>query len=555
MKKVFLILIIFLIIYSILFCDDIKLNIIFTNDIHGGIDAVPATFLNPDFPPPFGGGAASATYINRIRKNAKENGEEFLLIDAGDFFQGHPIGTMTNGTAIIKYMNMVHYDAMTIGNHEFDAGYEELKKTLSLAKFPIVCANIVLKETGAIIPEAVPYIIKEFDGIKIGIIGICTEETPMMSFPEHIKGLKFLSVSKTVEKYKKIVKQKGADIIIVLGHLGIPYDVESAYQHDIVEGHINDPNRRWPDNAMHLAHKVPGIDIIFAGHIHKGYKKPWEEPDNHTLIFQNYAYGSNLGHIIITVDEVSETISGYELPAYLDGDLISMASEEILPDPIVKKTIDSLQAIAEKGMDEYIGEATIHLTKEGASQSLIGNTVMDAMREETNADFAFLNLGGVRDNITKGPVTYRDVFKVLPFESRIVTMDISGAKLKEILEFRVSGSRHGIRISGGKVVNNRNYPNFERITNLEINGKTWSPDSIYTVATTDFLMQGNAGLTLLTKIPENQITYYNIVIRDALANYFRTHKKVAAKIDDRWIRDDNSVHSPVIKKFNNFNKK
>ncbi len=136
MKKLTLTLLIILISFSLLFCEDIKLNILFTNDIHGGIDAVGATFINPDFPPPLGGGAAAATYIKRIREKAKKRGEEFLLLDAGDFFQGHPIGTMTNGTAIIKYMNMVHYDAMTIGNHEFDAGYKQLKENTFSGKIP-----------------------------------------------------------------------------------------------------------------------------------------------------------------------------------------------------------------------------------------------------------------------------------------------------------------------------------------------------------------------------------------------------------------------------------
>ncbi|MCK4339533.1 MAG: metallophosphatase, partial [Candidatus Cloacimonetes bacterium] len=290
MKKLYILLII-IFTFSSLYSDEIRLNILFTNDIHGGIDAVPATFINPEFPPPLGGGASAAAYINYVREQSIEKDEPVLLLDAGDFFQGHPIGTMSQGEAVIKYMNMVKYDAMTIGNHEFDAGYERLKKTLSLAEFPIVCANIVFKETGEIIPESIPYIIKDIQGVKLAIIGLCTEETPMMSFPEHIKGLKFLPVAPTLKKYIKEVKEKGADLVLVLAHLGIPYDVKSAYQYDIVEGHINDPNRRWPDNAIHLAYKVKGIDLLFCGHIHKGYNIPWEEPNNHTLLFQNYAYG------------------------------------------------------------------------------------------------------------------------------------------------------------------------------------------------------------------------------------------------------------------------
>ncbi|MEA3475706.1 MAG: 5'-nucleotidase, partial [Candidatus Cloacimonadota bacterium] len=246
----------------------------------------------------------------------------------------------------------------------------------------------------------------------------------------------------------------------------------------------------------------------------------------------------------------TKTISGYELPAYIDGDLLTLFTEEFIPDKEVKEKIDAMQAEAEKGMDEVVGEALIHLSRGVGAQSLIGNLVMDAMLEETGADFSFLNLGGVRDDINQGPVTYRDVFDVLPFESQIVTLNISGALLKEILEIRVSYGHHGLRIAGGEVVYNKTLPNFQRVTKLKIAGKDWDQNKIYKVATTDFLMAGNAGLTILTEIPQEQITYNYIVIRDALANYFRRHKLVSSKIDNRWKMDITSQPTKEIAEFN-----
>ncbi|MDP8286183.1 MAG: bifunctional UDP-sugar hydrolase/5'-nucleotidase [Candidatus Electryonea clarkiae] len=550
MKKIFFILLISLFCFSVLNAEEIKLNLLFSNDVHGGIDAVLATFMNPDFPPPLGGAASAATYIESVRELAEENGEAVLLLDAGDFFQGHPIGTMSEGVAVINYMNWIGYDAMTLGNHEFDLGFDTLLETISLAEFPIVCANIIVEETGKLVPGCLPYIIKNIKGIDIAIIGVSTLDTPFMSFPENIKGLKFVDVAETVEKYIKEVKEQGVDLIFVLGHMGIPYDVEPAYQYDIVEGHINDKDRRWPDNAMHVAYKVPGIDVFVAGHIHKGYNIPWEEPENHTLITQNYGYGSNIGHLILTIDTDTKTLSGYELPAYIDGDLLALFSEEFIPDPWYKEKIDSMQAVAEAGMDEIVGMAGMHLSRDGSAQSIIGNLVMDAMLEEAEADFSFLNLGGVRDDIKKGPISYRDVFDVLPFDSSIITMEIDGAKLKEIIEVRVAGGRHGLRVAGGEVEYSKEYPDFQRVTNLTIDGEPWDPDKIYTVATVDFLMQGNSGLTLLTEIPENQITYKYIVLRDALANYFRRREVVTGQNDNRWILAPDAVHSDVIKKFN-----
>ena len=213
-----------------------------------------------------------------------------------------------------------------------------------------------------------------------------------------------------------------------------------------------------------------------------------------------------------------------------------------------------MQAVAEEGMDEIVGMAGMHLSRDGAAQSIMGNLVMDAMLEETGADFAFLNLGGVRDDIKEGPVSYRDVFDVLPFDSEVVTMEIDGAKLKEILEVRIAGGRHGLRVAGGEVEYSKEYPDFQRVTNLTVGGEPWDPDKIYSVATVDFLMQGNSGLTLLTEIPEKQITYEYIIVRDALANYFRRREVTNGQIDNRWILNPEAVHSDVIKKFNSEHK-
>ncbi|MCK4359932.1 MAG: 5'-nucleotidase C-terminal domain-containing protein, partial [Candidatus Cloacimonetes bacterium] len=241
---------------------------------------------------------------------------------------------------------------------------------------------------------------------------------------------------------------------------------------------------------------------------------------------------------------------GYEVPAYIDGDLITLFTEEFIPDIEIKEKIDSMQAEAEKGMDDVVGTATIHLSRGVGAQSLIGNLVMDAMLEYTDADFAFLNLGGIRDDINQGSVTYRDIFDVLPFESQIITMDISGELLKEILEIRVSYGRHGLRIAGGEILYNKTLPNFQRITQIKVAGEEWNPDKIYKVATTDFLMQGNAGLTILTEVPEEQIAYKYIIMRDAIADYFRKHQLISSKIDNRWLMDNSSQHSEVIAEYN-----
>jgi len=244
----------------------------------------------------------------------------------------------------------------------------------------------------------------------------------------------------------------------VVGHMGLPYSPEPAYQKRYGEeaDRDNDEPRRWGYDAQEIAHEVDGIDIFIGGHMHKGFNEPWEDPDTHTLVFQGYAYGSNIGHVTLLIDPETRTLTGYELPAIREGALVTLFEDEFIPEPTIADTIAAMQAIAEVGMDEVIGEAAVYLSRSGSgTQNLIGNLVCESMLEYTGADFAFLNLGGIRADIKKGPITYRDVFNVMPFDNQVVLAEVDGKFLKDIIEMRVSGSRHGLRVAGVKVVINK----------------------------------------------------------------------------------------------------
>ena len=540
---------ILLIFGSFLFAEDLLLDIMFTNDIHGGIDRYPATFMNPDFPPILGGGGSAATYIKRVRTLSKANTRDNLLVDAGDFFQGHPIGTMSEGRAVIIYMNMIGYDFMAIGNHEFDLGEDVLIKTLEMAEFPILSCNIVKKGTNELVDYVLPYKIIEKLGLRIGVIGLTTTDTEQMSFPDNIKNVDFLPAKEQVQKYVNIVREKNVDLVVVIAHMGLPYDPQPAYDARYSNPEELKEERRWGYDAQEIAHEVEGIDILFGGHMHKGFAQPWEDPDTHTLVLQGYAYGSNVGHITIKIDKDTKTISGYESPAINEGVMVTLFEDEFIPDEVIADTILVMQKIAEVGMDEIIGEASMNITKIGSGpQNLIGNLVCEAMKDYTGADFSFMNLGGIRDELLSGPISYRDVFSVMPFDNQIVLIEVDGRFLKEIIETRVSGSRHGLRTAGIQVVINRKRDSFNRISKLLIGGEPWQADKIYKIATSDFLLQGNAGLALLTKVPESQITRYEQGLREVIVEYIRENSPVSAVIDDRWRRDDGSIIDPILKK-------
>ncbi len=536
-------LIVFILLFSQLFCETLKLDIMFTNDVHGGIDRYDATFMNPDFPPVLGGGASAATYIKEVRALSDGKTRENLLVDAGDFFQGHPVGTVSKGKSVIDYMNEIGYELMVIGNHEYDIGEEELVKTLKFAKFPILSCNIIDRRTNELVDYAIPYIILEKMGLRIGIVGVTTTDTELMSFPEHIKNVDFTNAKEALGKYIPIVREQGVDLLIVVGHMGLPYYPEPVYKTRYVEGKAYTKERYWGYDSQELAHEVEGIDLLIGGHMHKGFYEPWEDPVTHTLAVQGYAYGSNVGHITLLIDKDTKTLAGWESPAY-DNILITLFEDEYIPDPAISDTILAMTREAEKGMDEVIGESAIHLSRDGnGPQNLIGNLVVESMKAEMNADFAFMNLGGIRADLPLGPITYRDVFNVLPFDSQIVVFECDGNFLKWIIEKRVEGSRHGLRTAGIKVTVDRDRPDFDRVVDLWIGDEYWDPNKIYRVATSDFLMQGNAGLTKLTNIPEEDITRHETIIRDVIVNYIKKNSPVSTKIDNRWTRDDGVGYS------------
>ncbi|HPF08186.1 MAG TPA: 5'-nucleotidase C-terminal domain-containing protein [Candidatus Cloacimonadota bacterium] len=533
---------------SLAFAEDLRLDIMWSNDVHGGIDRAQATFMNPEFPPQLGGGASAATLIKQVRSWETPN-RQSLLVDVGDFFQGRPVGTVTQGRAVIEYMNYIGYDAMTIGNHEFDILQDDLEKTIELANFPILTCNVIDKRTGKLPWYAFPYTIVNRMGLRIGLLGFTTTDTEKMSFPENIKNITFLDEKETVSKYVKILREEElVDLVIVIGHAGLPYEVESTYlsRYD-AQGNPKYERRtaHWGWDAQEIAREVEGIDLFIGGHIHKGIPKPWIDPYTHTMMIQGYAYGSNLGLLTLTIDPETKTITGYESPALREGSMITLFEDQFIPDPVAMEMIEAQVKEAEKGMDEVVGYAGVHLSRTNVdAQSPMGNTIVESMKYMVDADFSFLNLGGVRAEIKYGPVTYRDIFQVMPFDNMVVSFTCDGEFLRRIIETRVEGSRAGLIVAGVNVVYSKERPNFDRVTSLKIGGQPWDPKKTYKVVTTDFLMQGNAGLNLLMNVPEENITYHQINLRDAIVHYFKENSPVNIKIDDRWKRDDNAKQSP-----------
>lgn len=532
-----------------------RLHLLWTNDLHGHIAPEGARFMNPNFPPPLGGAASAAAYIKRIREEAVANGEAVMLIDVGDMFQGTPVGTKTQGTAVIDYFNSIGYDLAVPGNHDFDLGRENAARLAGQANFPWLCANLVQQDTREIVDWCRPTLMLERGGLKIGVVGAITPATRSMAFPANIAGLEFLPLAETVARYRDELRQQGADIVLLAIHEGLPRDALAQWrrQHDIVDENADRTGERSSYGTasggaldlMGLVGQVPGIDVAIGGHTHQGYAEPWVDPVNHTICFETFGNGSSLGHAILEIDRGTKTLLGWKAP-HDRGTIVTLFEDEIWPDAATTEVIRPHRERTEAEMGRVLGRLTANAPRGGPGANLVGNLVTDAMRDHFQAEFAVQNLGGLRADLVAGDVTARDVFSVLPFGNDVVVARIPGDLLRRILERKVASTSSGLCISGGEVVFDGSRPEGERLCRFTIAGQPLDLQRKYRVAVSSYLMAGNSGMDLLTTVPEADVELTQVTDAEALEAYLRKHSPVRPRLDDRWVEDKGCAREPYL---------
>ncbi len=514
----------------------VTLEVLFTSDVHGHIDRGPATFLSPEFPPPLGGGASAATYIGRVRAEAARDGRRVLLFDSGDLFQGTPLGASSKGGAIVDWMSRMRYDAATLGNHDFDLGRDNTERLARMAAFPMLVANLYERATGARVPWVRDQLFIEADGIHIAVLGYITESTVNMAFEKNIAGLEFRPVGEQIQADVDGVRAAGADLVFVLLHHGLPYrlEIETEYRR-MLDREARGELRHFGMDAMELAHTVHGVDMILSGHTHQGYDRPWEDPRTHTLVVEPYANGSSLGHLTLTIDRATRSLIGYQ--THFDrGALLTLLEDEVWPDTSEQALLGAEVAEAEQGLQVEVGRTRVALMRGAADDALMGFVMADAFRAELEADFAIQNTGGVRADIPVGPITERDLLAVTPFGNQMVLAQIPGAILRGLIEDRLAGRGGGLFISGGRVRYDPARPDGERLVDFTIAGAPVDTTRVYRVAMTDYLAEGNSGLTRLTSLPQEAFLPAGFSDRQVLSRYIRRVGVLEPKNDGRWAR-------------------
>lgn len=494
--------------------DTIYLNILHTNDIHGGIVPREATFLNPDFPPMIGGGAYISSYVNGVREECRENGEYCLLIDVGDIYQGTPTGNYESGEFVIEWMNAAGYDMMTLGNHDFDDGTGNTLELCEQADFPVICTNFVDSVTGEIPYPVVPYEMFDFDGVRIAFIGLTTTDTYGLVTPALLGDFIFLNEVECTERYIEEAEGQGADIIVLVSHLGQPGDPDKYLERVYEAWNAGEEyTKDFCMNHAELTCLVPGIDLIVSGHTHLGFAEPWVSPVNHTVVVQGYANGTGIGRIRLEIDTDTKTLVGYDLPE--GEEYISLLHDEFWPDPAIAEMIEGFRSVAEAGMDQVLGEAVEQIPR-GNAEHPMGRLIADAMLFSTDADVALMNRGGIRAAIPRGPITPRVIYQAIPFEEDLFILELTGAELKAILETGMQGRRRDMEIGGLTADRNQVMPDGEKIENMLVGGDPLDLERTYRFVTSGYLAQGNVGYEIML---EHEVIPANITLMEAVTLY------------------------------------
>ena len=446
-----------------------KTVILHTNDVHGAVEGY--------------------AYIAQLKADYEAKGAEVILVDAGDYSQGTTYVSSTKGADAVTMMNAAGYDVVTLGNHEFDYGYAQLKENMSKAKFKVVCADVFNEDGTPIFDANYTYTTKS--GVKVGFFGMETPETQTKANPTKIKGLTFATNDAFTKAAADQVKAlKDADVVICLAHLGV--DGESK-----------------PYRSTDLYAAVKGIDFIIDGHSHTVMTKG----ENGEPIQSTGTAFANIG--VIVIDDATKKIESNSL-FEIKEDTAKDATVAAAAQKIIDRIDKEYGAVFAKSEVVLNGAKAPNGNRDSETNN--GDLITDAMvwkilqdKESLTVDadhvVAVTNGGGIRKAINPGDVTKKNINEVLPFGNTVVTIYITGAELLEALEAstyctpdaiggfpQVSGINYTISTAVAYDANAETYPastyygpkSINRVVINSINGKEFKADDTYAVITNDF---------------------------------------------------------------------
>lgn len=453
------------------------------------------------------GMAARKTVVDQIRQEVKAAGGYSLLLDGGDVNTGVPESDLQDAVPDFRGMNLMGYDAMAVGNHEFDKPPVVLQMQRDLATFPMLSANIY-KDGSRMFS---PYKVFNLGGVRVGVMGLTTEDTQKMVHPDNLRGITFANVQTETAKVLPELRQK-ADVVIAATHMGhyedgkhgvqAPGDVELARAVKgldmIVGGHSQNPACMKAENVLDRAY-VPGNECT-------------PDRQNGTWIVQAHEWGKYVGRADFTYRNGEFKLVKYTLiPVNLkkavkaaDGKTVMQTyAAEIAESPEMLQLLKPFQDFGQQKLLVEVGSSDGKLEGDRSvvrsQPTALGVMIGQSMMDKTKADFAIVNAGGVRDSLPAGKITYKDVLTVHPFGNTVVVVTLTGKEVRDYLAAAAkmtAGSGAFAQFAGVQLVVEAG-----QVASAKIAGQDIDPSKTYRMAINNFVAAGGDGYPKLNNHP------------------------------------------------------
>jgi len=512
----------------------VQITILGTTDLHGNINPIDYYTNKTDNR----GLAKVATLIRRVRKEQPN----VVLIDSGDTIQGSPLASYHSrknnspSDPMMLAMSALAFDAMAVGNHEYNFGLNVLEKARREAKFPWLSGNTYVTKTGK--THFQPYIVKELAGVRVGILGLTTPGVPNWDNPSNYAGLEFHEPVAEAEKWVPIMRTKDkVDLVVVAMHMGLGEDLRTGEKNPGQVPHEND--------AVLIAKAVPGIDVIFMGHTHR------EVPSlyiNGVLLTQANHWGRHLARADFYLQR---TELGWQV--YAKSARTIPVDDRVEPDPEVVKLAEPYDRETQAWLDGAIGESKEELTAKEARfrDTAILDLIQRVQLEAGNADVSMVASFNPEARIAKGPVTVRDIAGLYVYENTLAVLEVTGRQLKEALEHSAKYFRtyepgktaadlvdqkipgYNFDIAEGVTYElDISKPIGQRIQNVRFRGQPVPPQQKFRLATNNYRVNGGGGYTMYKNAP---VLYRSSEeIRELIIDWVERNRRVPTEPTNNW---------------------
>jgi len=513
----------------------VQVTILSTTDLHGNILPVDYYTNKADNR----GLAKIATLVKQARKDYPN----LLLLDSGDTIQGTPLEyyhNRKNNTPpdpMMLSMNALHYDAMTVGNHEYNFGLNVLNKARHEANFPWLSANTYKKGTNETAYD--PYLVKEVNGVRVGILGLTTPGIPNWENPPNYEGLEFRETVSEAAKWVKVLREKEhVDLVVIAMHMGLEEDLRT--------GELNPSNVQNENAAVKIARQVSGVDVILMGHTHR------EVPSlyiNGVLLTQADYWGHRLARVDVYLEK-EEAKGRWHVVA---KSARTLPVDNVKPDDEVAKLAAPYDSETQAWLGRVIGESPADLSAQDSRfhDTAIMDLIQRVQLEAGHADVSLAAPFNLQAHIAKGPVTVRDIAGLYIYENTLVVIEVTGQQLKDALEHSAKYFRPFVPGKQPSDLVDDKIPAFnfdigegvtydldiskpvgQRIQNLRFHGQPLSPTQKLKLAVNNYRVNGGGGYTMYKDAPV--VARSSEEIRDLIIDWVERNKRIPAEPTNNW---------------------